>query len=107
MPYFRVKPYENYIQYYPNSIQASGHVPSGEVFEIETPDKDQLYKLDEITKKEYLAITKKVVVNDDQFNASKNENEQNVNENKEPEQLNIGLTEDALEAAKRKLRDGK
>ena len=102
MPYFRVKPYENYIQYYPNSIQASGHVPSGEVFEIEEPDKDQLYKLDEITKKEYLAVTKKVVVNDIQ-----EENDQNVNDNKEPEQLDIGLTEDALEAAKRKLRDGK
>lgn len=102
MPYFRVKPYENYIQYYPNSIQASGHVPSGEVFEIEEPDKDQLYKLDEITKKEYLAVTKKVVVNDIQ-----EENEQNINDNKEPEQLDIGLTEDALEAAKRKLRDGK
>lgn len=102
MPHFRVKPYENYIQYYPNSIQASGHVPSGEVFEIEEPDKDQLYKLDEITKKEYLAVTKKVVVNDIQ-----EENEQNINDNKEAEQLDIGLTEDALEAAKRKLREGK
>lgn len=102
MPYFRVKPYENYIQYYPNSIQASGHVPSGEVFEIEEPDKEQLYKLDEITKKEYLAVTKKVVVNDIQ-----EENDQNVNDNKEAEQFDIGLTEDALEAAKRKLRDGK
>lgn len=102
MPYFRVKPYENYIQYYPSSIQASGHIPSGKVFEIEEPDKDQLYKLDEITKKEYLAVTKKVVVNDDQ-----EESKQNVNENKEPEQLNIGLTEDALETAKRKLRDDK
>lgn len=102
MPYFRVKPYENYIQYYPNSIQASGHVPSGEVFEIEEPDKEQLYKLDEITKKEYLAVTKKAVVNDIQ-----EENDQNVNDNKEAEQLDIGLTEDALEAAKRKLREGK
>lgn len=107
MPYFRVKPYENYIQYYPNSIQASGHVPSGEVFEIEEPDNDQLYKLDEITKKEYLAVTKKVTVIEDQLDDSKSENKQNVNENKEPEQLDIGLTEDALEAAKRKLRDGK
>ena len=35
------------------------------------------------------------------------ENEQNINDNKEPEQLDIGLTEDALEAAKRKLREGK
>lgn len=102
MPYFRVKPYENYIQYYPSSIQASGHVPSGEVFEIEKPDENQLYKIEEITKKEYLAVTKKVVVNDVQ-----EENKQNVNDNKEPEQLNIGLNEDALEAAKRKLREGK
>lgn len=107
MPYFRVKPYENYIQYYPNSIQASGHVPSGEVFEIEKPDENQIYKIEEITKKEYLAVTKKVVVNENQENESQEQKGQNVNDNKEPEQLNIGLNEDALEAAKRKLREGK
>lgn len=102
MKYFRVKPYENYLNYYPGSNQSSGAIVSGEVFSSESPDERQLHKLDEITEEEFIQATGAGEADSSEVEQKpvKHNDQPNTDGQKQKE------SSDAKELAKQKLREG-